>query len=247
MTKMKTKYIFLFFISFFFCGLDVSAQENEEANKKRDSIVYKERYGLMLGGDLYKLARNFYDKDYTGFEVNGDYRLTKKIWLSAELGYEELYFDEAYLNANTSGSFIKLGGIRNFYTNWIGMDNLLYGGFRIGFSSFSHDLNEYRITVRDNYFPADVREVNRSFNNLTATWTEFQLGIRVEVLKNIYLGAHVQLKVMISQSSLPNFENLNVPGFNRTYTDSSIGAGFGYSVRYFIPLYSKKISQAVDF
>ncbi len=247
MTNKKKIHIFLFFTSLFFCSLSFYAQEQEKAEQKRDSVFYKERYGLMLGGDVYKLARSFYDEKYTGFEINGDYRFTKKIWFSAELGYEELYFDEPYLDVSTSGSYIKLGGLYNFYENWIGMDNLLYGGFRIGAASFSHDLNTYRITVRDNYFEPDIKDVNRSFNNLNAVWTEFQLGIRVEVLKNIYLGAHVQLKAMISQSDVPNFENLNVPGFNRTYTDNRIGAGFGYSIRYLIPLYSKKISQAVDY
>lgn len=224
----------------------MKSQETPEATK-RDSIFYKERYGVMLGVDLYKLARSFYDEEYSGFEIRGDVRFSKKIWLSGEIGYEELTFDEDYMDVNTQGSYLKLGGLYNFYNNWIGMDNLGYGGFRLGFSSFSHDLQGYRITVRDDYFPPDIREINRGFSGLTALWAEFQGGIRVEVLKNLYLGAHVQLKFMITQSSLTNFENLNVPGFNRTYTDSRIGAGFGYSIHYLIPLYSKKLSQAVDF
>jgi hypothetical protein len=243
---IKKKHIFIFFISCFFCCSGLFAQEQKET-KKRDSIFYKERYGLMLGTDLYKLSRSFYDDEYTGFEVNGDFRFTQKIWFSAELGYEELKFDEDFMDVNTSGSYLKLGGIYNFYDNWIGMDNLLYGGFRLGFASFSQDLNEYRITVRDNYFAPDIRQVNRNFTGLSAVWAEVQGGIRVEVLKNVFLGAHVELKVMITQSSLPNFENLNIPGFNRTYTDSSIGAGFGYSIRYLIPLYSKQKTQAVDY
>lgn len=243
---MKKMYIFSYFISLFFFYLSVTAQE-EQNTKKRDSIFYKERYGLMIGADVYKLARSFYDDEYTGFEVNGDFRFTQKIWLSAELGFEELTFNEAYINAKTSGSYIKVGANYNFYDNWIGMDNLLYGGFRLGFASFSQDLNGYRITVRDNYFEPNFREINRNFSGLTALWAEFQGGIRVELMKNLFLGAHVQLKVMVSQAELVNFESLNVPGFNRTYTDSSIGAGFGYSIRYFIPFYSVKRSQAVDF
>ncbi|GGE29906.1 hypothetical protein GCM10010832_08040 [Psychroflexus planctonicus] len=242
--------IFLFFISCFFCCSSLIAQqeqEQEQETKKRDSIFYKERYGLMLGTDLYKLSRNFYDDDYTGFEINGDFRFTKKLWFSGEIGFEETSFEEVYIDNSTSGSYIKLGGIYNFYDNWLGMDNILFGGFRVGFSTFSQDLNSYRITVRDNYFEPDIREISRSFSNLNAVWTEFQGGIRVEVLKNLFLGAHVQLKVMVSQSELSNFENLYVPGFNRTYTDSRIGAGFGYSIRYLIPIFSKQRAQAVDY
>lgn len=237
---------FLFFISCILSCSGLLAQEEQES-KKRDSIYYKERYGLMLGADLLKLARNFYEEDYVGFEVNGDFRLTQKLWLSGELGYEELSFNEEFIDSKASGSYIKVGGNYNLYDNWIGMDNLMYAGFRLGFANFTQDLDSYRITVRDNYFDPDIRQVDRSFTGLNALWTEFQGGIRVEVLKNLFLGAHVQLKIMIAQSGIPNFENLSVPGFNRTYTDSRVGAGIGYSIHYLIPLYSIKRSQAVDY
>jgi hypothetical protein len=36
------------------------------------------------------------------------------------------------------------------------------------------------------------------------------------------------------------FDNLYIPGFNRTY-DGSFGVGFNYTVSYFIPLYKKKV------
>jgi hypothetical protein len=36
-----------------------------------------------------------------------------------------------------------------------------------------------------------------------------------------------------------NFDNLFIPGFNRTY-DGTFGAGFNYTVSYFIPIYKKK-------
>jgi hypothetical protein len=36
------------------------------------------------------------------------------------------------------------------------------------------------------------------------------------------------------------FDNLYIPGFNRTY-DGSFGVGFNYTVSYFIPIYKKKV------
>jgi hypothetical protein len=36
-----------------------------------------------------------------------------------------------------------------------------------------------------------------------------------------------------------NFENLYIPGFNRTY-DGDFGVGFNYTVSYFIPIYKRK-------
>jgi hypothetical protein len=37
-----------------------------------------------------------------------------------------------------------------------------------------------------------------------------------------------------------NFENLYIPGFNRTYA-GNFGAGFNYTVTYFVPLYKKVV------
>ena len=63
------------------------AQEKKETIK--DTLVYQQKYGLRLGADLSKLARTFLDDDYTGFEIMGDYRLTKKMYIAGEIGNEE--------------------------------------------------------------------------------------------------------------------------------------------------------------
>ena len=55
----------------------------------QDTVTYKERYGLRLGVDLSRLVFSAIDADYTGFELVGDYRITKKLYLAAELGNED--------------------------------------------------------------------------------------------------------------------------------------------------------------
>ncbi|MFO7719393.1 MAG: DUF6048 family protein, partial [Gillisia sp.] len=47
------------------------------------------------------------------------------------------------------------------------------------------------------------------------------------------------VKRMVTQSTPSNFDNLTIPGFNRTYDDSSFGVGYGYTISYLIPLYKK--------
>ena len=69
--------ILLYFINICLLGgfLNLQAQEDTITGTEP---VYKEKYGLRLGGDAFKLARSFFDSDYTGFEVNADFRLNKK-------------------------------------------------------------------------------------------------------------------------------------------------------------------------
>ena len=56
----------------------------------------------------------------------------------------------------------------------------------------------------------------------------------------MYLGFNVQLKGLINSSEPENFENLFIPGFNKTHDSGFFGYGFGYSLSYLIPIYKKE-------
>lgn len=209
-------------------------------DKKTDSVVYKQNYGLRLGGDLYKLVRTAVDKDYTGFEINGDYRLTKRWYLAGELGTEEKTTTTDFLDITTTGSYFKAGVDYNFYRNWLDMENMLYGGLRVGVSSFKQQLNSFTIyDVNNTLFGQYSSAVGREFNGLSAIWAEVIFGLKVEVLNNLYMGANIQLKGLISQDAPPNFENVYIPGFNKTFDSGRFGVGFGYNLSYLIPIFKK--------
>jgi hypothetical protein len=231
---MKQQHIFPFFISL--CLLLPSAFFGQTAIAA-DSLEYKEKYGLRLGVDLAKPLKTILEEEYRGFEINGDYRIYEDYYLAGEIGNEENSISEANVSASTSGSYIKLGANYNAYNNWEGMQNLIYAGLRYGFASFSTTLEEYAIYTTNSYFEPDLRLEPTEFNNLTASWLELQLGIKVEVLNNLFLGTHVQLKRRVTQNQPTNFDNLYIPGFHRTYDNSTYGVGFGYSISYLIPFY----------
>lgn len=232
---MKQKHIiFLLLTSFaLFTPFGVSGQ----AAVQEDSLQVREKYGLRLSVDLSKPLRTVLDEDYQGLEMGGDYRIYENYYLAAELGNEQMQLDEENIRAFNKGSYIKLGANYNAYKNWEGMQNEIYVGLRYGFASFSSELQEYSIYNRDDFFEPDLRTEIQEFSNLNAGWVEVQLGVKVEVLNNLFLGAHVQLKRRVNESAPSLFENLYIPGFGRTYTDSNIGAGYGYSISYLIPLY----------
>lgn len=212
-------------------------EEEQEQLPLTDSLAYKEQYGLRVGVDISKPLRTLFDEDYRGFEVKGDYRVYENYYLAAELGNEKNRISEENVTASASGSYIKLGADYNAYQNWRGMQNLIYVGLRYAFSTFSTELENFSIYTRDPYFGRDTRTEPQEYNNLTANWLELQFGIKVEVLNNLYLSTHVELKRSLGQSTPGNFDNLYIPGFHRTYDYGSIGVGYGYSISYLIPLY----------
>ncbi|CAM3501941.1 DUF6048 family protein [Flavobacterium chungbukense] len=216
------------------------AVKTEIQDVKKDSVVKTDRYGLRVGVDLYKLTRGLYDKDYKGIEFVGDWRLTKKYYLAAELGYEDKTTDDDRLNSSASGTYIKGGFDYNFYQNWLDMENLITIGMRGGFSTFNQELHSYKIYNPNPYWgelPAIATD--QKFSGLTAGWIEVGLGLKAQVVQNVFVGFGVQLKLLVMNKEPGNFENLYIPGFNRTY-DGSFGVGFNYTVSYFIPIYKKK-------
>lgn len=205
-----------------------------------DTPEFKEKFGLRLGIDLSKPLRTLLDEDYTGLEILGDYRVYKNYYLAAELGSEKMGFGEDNLLATANGGYIKIGADYNAYENWTGMENLIYVGARYGFATFSQTLEQYSIYTNSQFFPPNIIEGPFDTSGLTASWLELLIGIKVEVLNNLFLGGNVQLKRRVTQSTPNNFDNLVIPGFSRTYDDSSFGVGYSYNISYLIPLYKKE-------
>ena len=236
---MKHTSKFTFSITLILLSFLVNAQQ-----KKTDSIPPKiERFGIRVGADLFKLTRSFYDKNYKGIEFVGDYRLTKNYYLAAELGNEDKTTIDDRVNFSTKGTYIKVGFDYNFYENWLDMRNMVFIGMRYGASTFSQQLNSYNLYNTSTYFPEAPTVISgEKFNGLSAQWFEVVVGIKAEVLKNIYVGFSVRMNRMISNKKPDNFDNLYIPGFNRTY-NGDFGVGFNYTVSYFLPLYKTKSSQ----
>lgn len=215
------------------------AQEKED--KAKDTLVYKQKYGLRVGADLSKLARTFLDDDYTGFELMGDYRLTKKMYLAGEIGNEERTLNNEVLSNTTKGSYFKAGIDINLFKNWLEMENLIYVGFRVGASTFSQTRNNYNLYNVNNQYWDEQIIINESeeFSGLAAIWGEVQIGFKAEVFTNLFAGLNVQLKFLGSETELDGYENLYIPGFNRTYDSSRFGAGFGFNIAYLVPIFKK--------
>jgi hypothetical protein len=228
------------------CSLTTLAQKaaiNDSTALKKDSVKPKtERYGLRVGVDMYKFTRSLYDKNYKGLELVGDFKFTRRHYLAAEIGNENITVADDQLNFTTNGTYLKVGFDYNSYENWLGMNNMIYVGMRYGVSAFNQTLNSYSIYYANNYFPKPNIESGEKFDGLSAQWLEVVAGVKAELIRNLYLGFSFRMNHLISNKTPENFDNLYIPGFNRTY-EGKFGAGFNYSVSYFLPLYKKTLKN----
>jgi len=226
------------------------AQEEDTngTTKQKDTVTRKYAYGLRIGVDLSRPTLSFINEDYTGFELVGDFRLSEKWWLAAELGNEENALEETVdasvlYEYKVSGSYLKVGGDNNTYTNWFGMRNQIHVGGRVAFSTFSQTLENFRYFDSNRFFSEDEfvvgSEEPQEFEGLSATWLEFVVGMKAEIFKNIYIGITARLGHLITNTEDDNFRNLWIPGFNRVTENALWGVGYNYSLSYFLPLYKK--------
>ena len=226
----------------------------QETPVRADSLPKSQAYGLRVGIDLSRPLISALDEAYTGFEIVGDFRLRQKLYLAAELGNESRTVTESLENVDdrnvidlyefrSSGSYVKLGVDINTYENWFGMNNSIFIGARYAFSTFSKDLNAYRIYESNRYWNPDGFTVGSNFprelGGLNASWLEMLVGVKAELFANIFLGASVRLGLLVSRKESDVMPNIWIPGFNRVTTDSSFGANFNYTLTYFLPLYRK--------
>ncbi len=238
-----------YFIStcFAFCFFLGNAQSKPIDTKPKDTVVYKQPYGLRIGVDLSRPTISFFEEEYTGIEFVGDYRLSLKYYLAAELGNEKRTRQEDAYNFTTSGSYIKVGFDYNTYANWYGEQNMIYAGARVAFSTFNHTINNYQIFDSNRYWSPDGFQESGSapieLESRTATWVEAVLGIKAELFANIYLGASVRLGALVPNPNKKleegEFSNLFIPGFNKVTDNSIFGIGYNFSISYFLPLYKK--------
>ena len=213
----------------------------DEKNTVADTLIYKQKYGLRLGADISKLARTFLDDNYSGFEIMGDYRLSKRIYLAGEIGNEERTTENEFISNTSKGSYFKGGVDINFYRNWLDMENMIYAGLRVGASTFSQTRNNFTVYDVNNQYWGDQFSVEDSeeFNGLAAIWGEIQIGLKAELFNNFFAGVNVQLKFLVSETEPDNYESIYIPGFNRTYDSGAIGAGFGFNLSYLVPIFKK--------
>lgn len=237
-----------FFISLFLSLFTITSfSQNlivEQQPAEKDTITYKTGYGLRIGADISKPALAFFDKSYTGLEIVGDYRISKRWYIAGEIGHEKEITFEQFTTSTSKGNYIRLGANYNTYNNWLDMNNEIYVGGRYGFAIFDQTLNSYTPNVTTGntntpiYFPTSPITTPITETGLTAHWVEFLVGIKVETFKNLFIGFSGSFKVAVNIQDQTGFKTLYAPGFNEVLS-SDTGFGFNYTISYLIPFVNK--------
>ncbi|MGB3778925.1 MAG: DUF6048 family protein [Tunicatimonas sp.] len=139
---------------------------------------------------------------------------------------------------NSQGSFLRVGVDVNLLKDREANDydaagSILLFGLRFGRAQINDRLS-YELV--DSLWGTTV--LTQQNNGLVATWAEMTAGVKVEVIKNLFLGYNLRFKFAQSFSDEPALLPYYIPGFGRS--DRPERFGFDYSIFYRIPLRRRK-------
>ncbi len=205
------------------------------------TTVSKSKFGLYhlrLGFDVSRPLTQLIQKEDLGYELTLDFEIYPDWSVALEAGYESEPGEEDHLTFHTQGKYATLGFNYNTYKDWAGLNNEIYVGIRYGYSRFSQKLISFKPLDFNNYFGSELQEPHTLYDNLNAHWGAVVAGVKVEVLKNVYLTTGVAFKKLLNSTTPQGFANLYIPGYNYVYANK-VGVGFNYTIAYKIPLNKK--------
>jgi len=226
--------ILRFFIISLFCLSGIYSVNAQVSKQKTDSVVKVAFRGLRLEIDLVPIASNFiYKGERYGYEAGVYADLKNKYFPAVEIGFAGANKTSSdNINFKTSGIYTRVGidfNINKPKKDKIPSKNMVFVGGRIGFSPFSFGYKN--ILVQNEYWGTAI---SQNYNDITTSkvWVEIVAGMRVEVLKNIYMGWTVRNKKLLGTDTLGEIAPYYIPGFGVKSDGGSWGVNYAIGYRF---------------
>ncbi|PWD99671.1 DUF6048 family protein [Marinilabilia rubra] len=219
------------FISLFFLGQVLDAQKKVVTDQSGDGSSG----GFTLGVNLEGPIGRIFDSDKAAFSAVTHIKFAQKWFFRGEAGFENLTFSptneqERSYTYESNGSFLKAGVLYDFFSvEEKGNNDNIFIGLNYGFAIQEHGSGSY--TIENGYW-GDFQGSMGEYV-LNTHWLEIMAGPRTELLKNLYMGWTINMRIKVLQDNEKVLDPFSVPGFGNG--DNTVNVGFSYVIEYFIP------------
>lgn len=200
--------------------------------KKDTERVKKQPYfdGIRFSYDVATYLESYLYPFRKEQEFQFDAYFSEKFLVSGGLGFTNIDRNEHNFSYDESGTFFKAGIDYNTLND---RRNILSIGGRLGTSFYDHKVRDIEIAAYDsiwnNYSGGEI-----GTEKFFATWLELAFNMKVEVIKQVYLGWSIQPKLLLYNSHGREIEPYEIPGFGRA--DKNAIFGFNYFISLRVPL-----------
>jgi hypothetical protein len=203
-------------------------QKKKVKPKRTDNYIHMK--GLRFGMDITRPFQDLWTKgNRYGTEFSADMELFPNWFPVFETGYEALKIKTDFVDYTANGSYSRIGFDYNFLqAQQSGDKDIMYFGLRYGFTFARQQVDQYKI---DSYWGPETG----SFGNqpFSAQWGEMLMGIKGEILKNLYMGWTIRGKFKINSKDTGMPPVYFIPGYGKG--ENGFNFDFTYSVYYNIP------------
>ena len=169
----------------------------------------------------------------TGFEATVDTEIKQNLFIMGGIGVINTNLEkEAYEYTNT-GMYAVLGADLNL-TKYISPADrdIFFVGLHYGLASLSHEASGIVVSEYWEDYPVSVAQEFRM-----ATWVEVAMGVKAEMVKNVFIGwtAEAKFRTHLSSGEMVPY---NIPGYGKN--DSKVAFDLSFFVSYAITMKPKK-------
>lgn len=235
-----------YFISLLLCALlglaPCQAQEQDTLREKRE-VTYNSRFipsAVRIGLSLKDGVRTLTDPQGTYWGVQADIPV-RQFMISMDYGQARMYrgnTEEEQPGRNFQyagkGSFFRFGVDANLLQDRKTGRNDARGDVIYFGLKYAHSRLDDQLTFNTGQGAVfNTTTVTQSNKNLGVWWLEMNAGMKVEVLKNIFLGYALRYKFFRRFGGRGSLLPYEVPGFGKGENENTFG--FDYYIFYRIP------------
>ena len=193
----------------------------------QDTIRYpiNEMKGVRIGVDLSTIPFMFIEKfERVGMGATADVHIKGNFFGVAEAGWLRVSLDKPDFHYRSDGFYARVGTDYNLlkprrpFTN-----DIVYGGVRYCFSTLSHQADRVNVP---GYFWGDGSGLSMPKNTMNVHWMELLLGVKAEVITNLYISLNFRLKFLIVSPKEEYSTPHNIPGYGNGSSNFVVGINY---------------------
>lgn len=214
--------------------VDTVEQEIVEPERPRVPKSFFIPTGIRVGTDLVALGVNTFGNKRQRYEFQADVDF-HRIYLIGSYGVNQYQISGEEFEYSNDGNYFRLG-LEADFLKFDPDHNTLTFGLRYARANYSESLKTNMLSPV--YGPY---EESLSNDAVSARWFEMTTGLRVMVLKNLYMGYTFRIQLSRKIFDAASFRSYDIPGFGRAEFKNRWA--FNYYITYRIPWKEKQVME----
>jgi hypothetical protein len=192
---------------------------------------------IRLGGDPGTLYYMVFSEERGFFEFEADVDVNRFL-IVANYGISTFQLDKPTFSYSNEGTYLRFGADINFMHD-DPHNNVTFFGLRYASSSFNDQLDYTTNQVIQSETGWPNTDESLANNQANARWFEMVTGIKIRVVKQLYMGFTVRYKLLMKTGGSSGLRPYYVPGFGKNIGTSAFG--FNYYISYRLPFRKKTV------